>query len=134
MVDHVIYDAYGTATQGAGFSTVPLPRFGYAGMRFDANAQLDYDTERWYHPSNGVFISQDPLGFWGAAWRFHIPGQPAFAGPARRGNILIAFAGPASGFILAVVLLVGLHYLGGFPIVPGITKFQSQIVLVVTSS
>ncbi len=29
------------------------------------------------------------------------------------GQILISFAGPASGFILAVVLVAGLHYLGG---------------------
>lgn len=36
------------------------------------------------------------------------------------GDMLIAFAGPASGFILAAILVVGLHYLGGYPVVWGV--------------
>ena len=32
--------------------------------------------------------------------------------PGPWGDMLIAFAGPASGFILAAVLALGLHYLG----------------------
>ena len=36
------------------------------------------------------------------------------AGPG--GQILICLAGPASGFILAALLALGLHYLGGYPV------------------
>jgi Zn-dependent protease len=36
--------------------------------------------------------------------------------PGPWGNMLIAFAGPASGFILAAVLALGLHYLGGYDV------------------
>jgi Zn-dependent protease len=32
------------------------------------------------------------------------------------GQILISFAGPASGFILAALLVVALHFLGGYPV------------------
>jgi Zn-dependent protease len=35
--------------------------------------------------------------------------------PGPWGDMLIALAGPASGFILTAVLVAGLHYLGGYP-------------------
>ena len=35
--------------------------------------------------------------------------------PGPWGDMLISFAGPASGFLLAAVLAMGLHYLGGYP-------------------
>jgi stage IV sporulation protein FB len=40
--------------------------------------------------------------------------------PGPWGDMLIAFAGPASGFILAAILVVGLHYLGRYPVVWGV--------------
>jgi len=32
-------------------------------MQLDAISGLYYDNARWYDALNGVFISQDPLGF-----------------------------------------------------------------------
>jgi RHS repeat-associated protein len=65
IVDHVILDSFGNATQGAGFTGDPLPEFGYDGMRLDAATGLDDDHARWYNAVNGVFGSEDPLGFGG---------------------------------------------------------------------
>jgi len=44
-------------------------------------------------------------------------GRYGFRQPGPVGQILISLAGPASGFILAAVLALGLHYLGGYPVV-----------------
>ena len=44
------------------------------------------------------------------------PGRYGVRRPGPWGDMLIAFAGPASGFILAAVLVLGLHYLGGYPV------------------
>ena len=44
------------------------------------------------------------------------PGRSDVRRPGPWGDMLIAFAGPASGFILAAVLALGLHYLGGYPL------------------
>ena len=41
---------------------------------------------------------------------------PRVRRPGPWGEMLIAIAGPASGFILAAVLALGLHYLGGYPL------------------
>ncbi len=40
------------------------------------------------------------------------PGRNGVRRPGPWGDMLIAFAGPASGFLLAAVLTLGLHYLG----------------------
>lgn len=42
------------------------------------------------------------------------PGRNGVRRPGPWGDMLIAFAGPASGFLLAAVLALGLHYLGGY--------------------
>ena len=44
------------------------------------------------------------------------PGRYGARRPGPWGDMLIAFAGPASGFVLAAVLTLGLHYLGGYPV------------------
>ncbi|MGA2255602.1 MAG: site-2 protease family protein [Thermoguttaceae bacterium] len=44
------------------------------------------------------------------------PGRSGIRRPGPWGDMLIAFAGPASGFILAAVLALGLHYLGGYQV------------------
>ena len=36
--------------------------------------------------------------------------------PGPWGEMLISFAGPGSGFLLTAVLVLGLHYLGGYPL------------------
>ena len=63
VVDHVIFDPFGKATQGAGFSAVPLPEFGFAGMRLDPATALYVTDYRFYDPGTGNWLSQDPLGF-----------------------------------------------------------------------
>ena len=63
VVDHVIFDAYGNASQGAGFTSDPLPQFGFDGMRYDAATGLNITEHRFYDPRTGNWISQDPLGF-----------------------------------------------------------------------
>ncbi len=44
------------------------------------------------------------------------PGRYNVRRPGPWGEMLIAFAGPASGFLLAAALVLGLHYLGGYPL------------------
>jgi len=44
------------------------------------------------------------------------PGRNGVRRPGPWGDMLIAFAGPASGFILAAVLTLGLFYVGGYPV------------------
>lgn len=44
------------------------------------------------------------------------PGRYGVRRPGPWGDMLIAFAGPAAGFLLAAVLALGLHYLGGYPL------------------
>jgi len=44
------------------------------------------------------------------------PGRAGVRRPGPWGDMLISFAGPASGFILAAVLVLGLGYLGGYQV------------------
>ena len=63
VVDHLVYDSFGQITWQS--SAINQPRFTYTGQRFDSASQLYYDNARWYDAVNGVFASQDPLGFGG---------------------------------------------------------------------
>ncbi len=60
-IDHLDYSAFGNLT--AQSAPANGDRFGYAGMEADTNTGLYYDRARWYDPSGGKFVSQDPLGF-----------------------------------------------------------------------
>ena len=61
LVDHLVYDSFGQIAS----QTQPAsqPRFTYTGMRFDPVTGLYYDNARWLDALNGVFISQNPLGY-----------------------------------------------------------------------
>ena len=61
IVDHLVYDAFGTITHQS--DSTNQPRFGYAGMQLDSVTKLYNDAARWYDAVNGVFSSQDPIGF-----------------------------------------------------------------------
>jgi RHS repeat-associated protein len=63
VVDHVIFDSFGNATQGAGFTSDSLPEFGFQGMRVDPTTGLNITTNRQYDPTTANWISQDPAGF-----------------------------------------------------------------------
>lgn len=52
------YSPYGTVTASSGSATTP---FGYAGQYTDTESGLQYDQARYYDPSTGQFISNDPL-------------------------------------------------------------------------
>jgi RHS repeat-associated protein len=70
LVNTLSYDAFGvssaTASGVAVNSEVTAPgvadRFRYAGYQYDAATGLYYVGARWYDPSQGRWLSRDPLG------------------------------------------------------------------------
>jgi RHS repeat-associated protein len=66
-VDHVIYDSFGQVASQSSDEAADQSAFGFDGMWQGAVAAtgLNYDNFRWYDAVNGVFASQDPLGFGG---------------------------------------------------------------------
>jgi RHS repeat-associated protein len=58
---HVVYDAFGNVleTQADGVRTI----HGYTGREYDPVAELQYNRARYYDPSLGRWISQDPISF-----------------------------------------------------------------------
>ncbi len=61
VIDHLTVDAFGNITsQTAGQTT---PRLVYAGYQFDPETGLYQDGARYYDPSAGRFLSEDPSGF-----------------------------------------------------------------------
>ena len=63
LLNHIVYDSYGQVTNetNAGFDF----RFGYTGRERDRETGLQYNRARYYDPSIGAFIGQDPIGFGG---------------------------------------------------------------------
>jgi RHS repeat-associated protein len=59
VLNHFVYDSFGnrSATTAADF------RFGYTGRELDGETGLYYYRARYYDPSLGRFISEDPIGF-----------------------------------------------------------------------
>jgi RHS repeat-associated protein len=54
------FDSFGKLTASTGTLTNP---FQYSGREFDAESGLFYNRHRFYDPSLGRFISEDPSGF-----------------------------------------------------------------------
>ena len=63
VVNHLVYASYGQITSQT--NSAYRPTFTYTGMWQDPTTGLDYDDARWYDVVDGVFGSQDPLGFGG---------------------------------------------------------------------
>ena len=63
MVNHLVYASYGQITSQT--NSAYRPTFTYDGMWQDPTTGLDYDDARWYDAVDGVFGSQDPMGFGG---------------------------------------------------------------------
>ena len=61
VLNHLVYDSYGKVTSetNPGFDF----RFGYTGRERDQETGLQYNRARYYDPSTGGFIGQDPIGF-----------------------------------------------------------------------
>ena len=59
--NHLTYDAFGNITGQTNASHAVTHAF--TGREWDADIELYYYRARWYDPSLGSFISEDPLGF-----------------------------------------------------------------------
>jgi len=62
------------------------------------------------------------------------PGPRLVRRPGPWGQMLISLAGPASGFILAAILVLGLHYLGGYPLVIFKSSWRDVVPIVFVPS
>jgi RHS repeat-associated protein len=60
-VDHIRYGAYGQIAYQSNASY--NPGIGYTGQYWDVAAGMYYCEARWYDPSTGRYISEDPTGF-----------------------------------------------------------------------
>ena len=67
VADRWSYRAFGTASQTAGTDATPFTWVGRQGYFSDSETGLYLlgSGTRYYDPTTAVFISQDPVGFWG---------------------------------------------------------------------
>src|SRR4051812_34415766 len=68
MVQGRRFDAFGVQKQLTGPSAVPDPvssMWGYTARQSDLVTGLQYNRARWYDPSNGRFLTEDPVGYAG---------------------------------------------------------------------
>jgi RHS repeat-associated protein len=61
IANHRIYDAYGNLTSETDSAVDCL--FGYTGRQFDESTGLQNNLNRWYDPTTGRWLSQDPMSF-----------------------------------------------------------------------
>jgi len=64
VVNNYAYDSYGNLTSSTGTTTNPVR---YTGRDFDPETGIYYDRARYYDPSAGRFLSEDPIRFLGGA-------------------------------------------------------------------
>ncbi|TWT29623.1 RHS repeat-associated core domain-containing protein [Blastopirellula retiformator] len=62
IVNHIAYSVFGEVTSQTNSSLDALP-FYYTARYFDEATGLQYNTNRWYNPELGRWMSQDPIGF-----------------------------------------------------------------------
>jgi RHS repeat-associated protein len=60
--DSLVYDGFGNITYQTPSPSV-TPLYFWTGREFDAETALQYNRARYYDPSMGRWISQDPMGF-----------------------------------------------------------------------
>jgi RHS repeat-associated protein len=63
IANHRVYDSYGNLKSEANAAVDCL--FGYTGRQYDTATDLQNNLNRWYDPSVGRWVSQDPIGFAG---------------------------------------------------------------------
>ena len=61
MLDHIVYGSFGNIISQTNSSNGD--RFMFTGMEYDATTGIYYDQARYYDPTTGRFVSQDPKGF-----------------------------------------------------------------------
>ncbi len=60
--DHIEYTGYGVPTES---NSSVGSIIGYDGYQYEVSTALDYTWARWYNPSTGTWLTQDPIGFGG---------------------------------------------------------------------
>jgi len=68
LANTYIYDSFGNLTASTGTRRNYVQ---YTGREFDAETGLNYNRARYYNPTTGRFISEDPLGFSGGGPNFY---------------------------------------------------------------
>jgi len=61
VVNHLVYDAYGNVTSETNSAVESL--FLFTARPFDPDTGLQNNLNRWYDPSVGRWLSEDPIGF-----------------------------------------------------------------------
>lgn len=61
LADHILYDAYGNRVSETNHALGS--RYQFAGREFDGETNLYFNRARYYSPSTGRFISEDPIAF-----------------------------------------------------------------------
>ena len=61
IINHIVYDSFGNTTSQTNSNNTML--IGFDGYQYDAATGLYYANARYYSPTLGRFISQDPSGF-----------------------------------------------------------------------
>ena len=81
LANSYVYDSFGNLTASTG--TIPNP-FQYTGREFDSETGLYYYRARYYDPSVGRFLSEDPIRFIeGADFYLYVANDPtALADPS----------------------------------------------------
>jgi len=63
IADHLVYSAFGQLTGQSATDPTAQPRFFFDGAYQDPQTGLSEMDLRWYDAVDGVFASQDPIGF-----------------------------------------------------------------------
>ena len=62
LVQSYSFDSFGKPTGASGSLTNP---FRYTGREFDSETNLYFNRMRYYDPTTGRFVSEDPIRWWG---------------------------------------------------------------------
>ncbi len=77
--------------------TVPMVSNLYQGMPLDPVTGLYYERARWYSPSLGTWISQDPAGYINGANTYQFVGSDPVGGVDPSGRTVVGLGGSVSG-------------------------------------
>jgi RHS repeat-associated protein len=61
IANHRVFDAFGSLTSETNAAVDCLLAF--TAKPFDTDTSLQYNINRWYEPTTGKWISEDPIGF-----------------------------------------------------------------------
>ena len=73
VVNHLVYDAYGNVTSETNSGVESL--FLFTARPLDADTGLQNNLNRWYDPSVGRWLSEDPVGYRGGVNLFEYVGD-----------------------------------------------------------